>query len=205
MSKRNMHRPCFPAAQRDFEGIEAARKGLVHLRRRKAGFSYIELLVSMFIVVTLYAVVLGPSEATKRRREKAECAENLRKLHLTLGLYASEHEGNYPVVPGARRTDDVLQKLAPQYTTDATFFACPMKGGGYSYVMGLKKDGEVALLAGDRLVAERISKGTPIFAKDSNHGEHGGNLLFTDGHVETTGKDAPRDVAIAPGAILVQP
>ena len=177
----------------------------MQFRRRKAGFSYIELLVSMFIVVTLYAVVLGPSEATKRRREMAQCAENLRKLHLTLGLYANEHDGNFPAVRGARRTEDVLQILAPQYTTDATFFACPVKGGGYTYVMGLKKDGEVSLLAADRLPAEGVRKGGPLFAAEGNHAGHGGNLLFTDGHVETAGKDATRDIVLPRGAILVQP
>jgi prepilin-type processing-associated H-X9-DG protein len=159
----------------------------------------------MVIVVSLYAVVFGPSEATKRKREMAQCAENLRKLHLTMGLYASEHDGAYPVVSGARRTEDAFRVLAPQYTTDATFLACPVKGGGYSYVMGLKKDGEITLLAADRLTGNRLLKGAAIFAKDANHGEHGGNLLFTDGHVETSANAAPNDVRIPAGAILLQP
>jgi prepilin-type processing-associated H-X9-DG protein len=159
----------------------------------------------MVIVVTLYAVVFGPSEATKRKREMAQCAENLRKLHLTMGLYAAEHEGAYPMVSNARRTEDAFRVLAPQYTTDATFMACPAKGGGYSYVMGLKKDGETALLAADRLTGTRLPKGSTMFSKEGNHAEYGGNLLFTDGHVETAANVAPRDIQIPAGAVLLQP
>jgi prepilin-type N-terminal cleavage/methylation domain-containing protein/prepilin-type processing-associated H-X9-DG protein len=177
----------------------------VHPARREAGFTFIELLVAMVVVVTLYAVVLGPSEAAKRRKEMAQCAENLRKLHLTMGLYASEHDGAYPAARGARRTEHALRGLAPQYTTDATFLACPVKGGGYSYVMGLRKDAEVSLLAADRLAGSRFTKGAPLFAKESNHGESGGNLLFTDGHVEAAGNVAPRDLLIPPGAVMLQP
>ena len=159
----------------------------------------------MVIVVTLYAVVLGPSEATKRRREMAECAENLRKLHLTMGLYAAEHEGAYPVVSGARSTEDVLRVLAPQYTTNLNFMACPVKGGGYSYVMGLKKDGETALLAADRLTGTRTPQGATLFSKEGNHAQYGGNLLFTDGHVETTTNLAPRPIQVPAGTVLIQP
>jgi prepilin-type N-terminal cleavage/methylation domain-containing protein/prepilin-type processing-associated H-X9-DG protein len=176
----------------------------VQFGRRQAGFTYIELLVTMVIVVALYAVVLGPSEAAKRRKEMAQCAENLRKLHLTLGLYATEHDGAFPNVRGARRTEDALRILAPQYTTDATFLACPVKSGGYSYVMGLKKDAGDALLAADRLGGVKFRQGSALFAGDGNHGDSGGNLLFVDGHLETGGI-APRDLTLPSGTVLLRP
>jgi prepilin-type processing-associated H-X9-DG protein len=159
----------------------------------------------MAIVVTLYAVAFGPSEATKRKRVMLECAENLRKLHLTLGLYANEHGGAFPAVSNARRTEDVLRVLAPQYTTDATFFACPVKGGGYSYVMGLRKEQTNELLAADRLSGTTLAAKAPLFGADGNHGDAAGNLLFVDGHVETIGNGAPRDLSLPQGAVLVQP
>jgi prepilin-type processing-associated H-X9-DG protein len=177
----------------------------VHFQRRKAGFTYIELLVTMVLAVTLYAVVSGPSEAARRRKEMAQCAENLRRLHLTAGLYASEHDGAYPARKGARRTEHVLERLAPQYTTDATFLSCPVKGGGYSYIMGLRKDGEVTLLAADRLAGSRLFKGGPLFAREGNHKDSGGNLVFTDGHVEPAGMTAARDFVIPQGAVVLQP
>jgi prepilin-type processing-associated H-X9-DG protein len=135
----------------------------------------------------------------------AQCAENLRKLHLTANLYASEHDGAYPAARGARRTKDVLNRLAPQYTTDATFLACPVKSGGYSYVMGLRKDAEITLLAADRLVGARFLKGAPLFSAEGNHGATGGNLLFTDGHVEASVAAAPRDLLLPPGAVMLHP
>lgn len=177
----------------------------MHLRRLQAGFSYIELLVTMVIIATLYAVVLGPSGAAKRRKEMAQCAENLRKLHLTANLYATEHKGAFPASRGARRTEDALRVLAPQYTTDATFLACPVKGGGYSYVMGVVNDNGQWLLAADRLASPNLSAGAPLFTEKGNHGEGGGNLLFSDGHVEAAGSAVPRNLPIRPGAVLLQP
>lgn len=177
----------------------------MNFRRPARGFTYIELLVTMVIVVTLYAVVLGPSEATKRRRAMAECAENLRKLHLTLNLYANEHRGEYPMIRGAKRTEDALRVLAPKYTTDATYFTCPVPGGGYSYAMGLKNDGPRALLAADRLASSNLSRGAALFSTSGNHGDTGGNLLFTDGHVESAGATAPSNLPIPPGVVLIHP
>jgi prepilin-type processing-associated H-X9-DG protein/prepilin-type N-terminal cleavage/methylation domain-containing protein len=192
-------------AQRSIRGgTEAARFEFVNLPRSQAGFSFIELIVVMCIGVVLYAMVAGPSEATKRKREMAQCTEHLRKLHLTLGLYAAEHDGKFPAVPGARRTEDVLRVLAPKYTTDATFLACPVEGGGYSYVMGLKKADTNALIAADRLRTPHPASGGTIFDEKGNHGA-GGNLLFTDGHVETVGATAPRNLTLPPGAILLNP
>ena len=159
----------------------------------------------MFIVVVLYGLMFGPSEATKRKRELAQCAENLRKLHLTLGLYANEHDGAFPADRGARRTEDVFRLLSPQYTTDSSFLSCPAKGGGYSYAMGLRKDSGPQVLAADRLATLSLTSGVRLFSKEGNHGESGGNVLFTDGHVETLGATDPRDLSLPPSATLLNP
>jgi prepilin-type processing-associated H-X9-DG protein len=160
----------------------------------------------MLIGIILYATLLGPSEATKRRRELAKCAENLRKLHLTMGLYANEHEGAFPAAADARRTADALRLLVPKYTTDTNFFNCPGDGAGYVYAMGLKQEGGRALLAADQLAASsQPIGGREIFPKPGNHGGRGGNLLFTDGHVETVGPDATRSIELPRGAKLLNP
>jgi prepilin-type processing-associated H-X9-DG protein len=175
----------------------------VRIQRPQAGFSYIELLVAMVIGVTLYAVVLGPSEATKRKRDMAECAEHLRKLHLTLSLYANEHNGAFPAVKNARRTEEVFRLLSPQYTTDQSFFGCP-KGGGYSYVMGLTRDAGIEVLAADKLTSHLLKPGAPLFSKHGNHGEYG-NILFTDGHVEAGGATVERDMSHRSRVEVVHP
>lgn len=177
----------------------------VHLSGRQNGFSFIEILVVMLIAVTLYAVALKPSEAMRRKREMAQCAENLRKLHLTLNLYAAEHDGAYPVNPQAKKTEDALRGLAPRYTTDATFLSCPVERGGYSYAMGLRKDGGTHLLAADRLTIHQLRQGGALFSAGGNHGDSAGNLLFTDGHVEVVGATAPRELNPPPGVVLLNP
>jgi prepilin-type processing-associated H-X9-DG protein len=42
-------------------------------------------------------------------------------------------------------------------------------------------------------------------APGGNHGKAGGNLVFTDGHIETIGSEAPRDFPMPPGAKLLNP
>ena len=177
----------------------------MNLQRSQAGFSFVELLFVMLIGVVLYGVMLAPSEATKRKREMAQCAENLRKLHLTLELYANEHDGAYPADRTARRTEDVFRLLTPQYTTDTSFLSCPAKGGGYTYAMGLRKDSGLQILAADRLATSTLTNGTPLFSKEGNHGDGGGNALFTDGHVESLGATAPRELSLPPSVILINP
>ncbi len=183
--------------------------------RRNAGFSLVELLVAMFIGVVLYALVVGPSREHVRRQKLADCAENLRKLHMVLTLYANEHDGAFPVAAGARSSDEILASLVPRYTSDRTFFSCPATGHGghtdFAVVTGLRKDSPVSLLASDAQVnAEPKLRGAKIFAdtegaRGGNHGAAGGNLLFTDGHVETTGTAAPRDLSPPAGAKILNP
>jgi prepilin-type processing-associated H-X9-DG protein len=177
----------------------------VNLQRSQAGFSFVELLFVMLIGVVLYGLMLAPSEETKRKREMAQCAENLRKLHLTLGLYANEHDGAFPAERGARRTADVFRLLTPQYTTDQTFLSCPAKGGGYSYAMGLRKDSGLHVLAADRLATSSLTNGARLFSKEGSHGDSVGNVLFTDGHVESLGATAPRDLSLPPSVTLLNP
>ena len=90
-------------------------------RSQQSGFSFVEILFAMLIVVTLYAVVLGPSKEYVQKQKLLRCAENLRKLHLTLSLYANEHDGAYPATVGARSSDEVFSLLVPRYSTDKSF------------------------------------------------------------------------------------
>jgi prepilin-type N-terminal cleavage/methylation domain-containing protein/prepilin-type processing-associated H-X9-DG protein len=181
-----------------------------------SGFTLVELLVAMFIVVALYATVVGPTRAHLRQQKLAQCAENLRRLHMVFSLYANEHDGAFPAADGARSSDDVLAALVPKYSSDRSLFTCPATGhsGGqvdFACVTGLRKDAGISLLASDAQVnAEPKPRGTKVFAdaeraRGGNHGGAGGNLLFTDGHVETIGTGAPRDLSIPPGAKLLNP
>jgi prepilin-type processing-associated H-X9-DG protein len=186
-------------------------------RQEHSGFSFVELLIGMFVAVVLYATVLGPSREYVRRQKLQRCAENLRKLHMVLSLYANEHDGAFPADTAAGSSDVVLGTLVPRYTSDRSFFACPATGhaGGtqvdFAYATGLRKDGVTSLLASDAQVnVEPKVRGMKVFADvddahGGNHGKGGGNLLFTDGHVEKIGTEAPCDLFLPPGAKLLNP
>lgn len=183
---------------------------------QQSGFTLVELLIGMFIAVALYAVAVGPSRAYAQRQKLAHCAENLRKLHMVLSLYANEHDGAFPAADGARGSDEVLATLVPRYSSDRSFFSCPATGhsGGkvdFAHVAGLRKDAGPALLASDAQVnAELKTRGAKMFAETEgapggNHGKLGGNLIFTDGHMEAIGTEAPRDFPLPAGARLLNP
>lgn len=182
-------------------------------RCQTSGFSFVEILFAMLIVVTLYAVAVGPTKEYVQKQKLQRCAENLRKLHLTLTLYANEHEGAYPEAAGARSANDVFALLVPRYSTDTSLFSCPGSGqAGYAYVAGLRKDADgQAMLASDAQVnTDAKPQGARVFSdQDSgpggNHGKAGGNVLFVDGHVETLGTKATHDLLPPPGAKLLNP
>jgi prepilin-type N-terminal cleavage/methylation domain-containing protein/prepilin-type processing-associated H-X9-DG protein len=203
---------------REFRGAsKLLNRGEMVCRRKHSGFSLVELLIGMFIALVLYAMVVGPSREYVRKQKLQRCAENLRKLHMILSFYANEHDGAFPTGAGARSSDEVLAALVPRYTSDRSFFACPATGHSgdsqpdFACVTGLRADSVAALLASDAQVDARPKlRGAKVFAdsegtRGGNHGKAGGNLLFTDGHVETIGTEAPRDLSTPPGATLLNP
>jgi prepilin-type N-terminal cleavage/methylation domain-containing protein/prepilin-type processing-associated H-X9-DG protein len=161
------------------------------LRRRDAGFTFIELLVVLLIGSALYAVALGPVRSYLEGKKRAGCAENLRKLHMVMVLYANEHDGAFPNAPGARSSDEAFALLVPKCTSDPSVFACAVseKKEHYSYVMGLTRE-DSGPLAADSAAA---------------HGKGPGNVLFTDGHIETFEPGAARMRALPPRAVLLEP
>jgi prepilin-type processing-associated H-X9-DG protein len=159
-----------------------------------AGFSFVELLISMLLVAVLYAVVLSPSEQQVRRKKFAECAERLRKSHLALNIYAADHSGAYPTIAGAQNSDEVLSLLVPKCTSDTSIFACPSSGKNgvsFAYAMGLKMtDGAAVPLVSDTA---------------TNHGKHGANVVFIDGHVEQFPQPPARELKLPNSAAWLNP
>lgn len=178
-----------------------------------AGFSLIELLVSMLLVAVLYSVMLGPSEEAVRRKKFAECAERLRKMHLALKIYAADNGGAFPVVAGASTAEQPLDLLVPKSTSDRSVFSCPASNGGrvsFAYVMGLKSTDDAAVPLAADVVQTPGRRGTPSFSTDgsgkgANHGKHGGNVLFVDGHVEQFPPSAGRELKLPDAAVWLNP
>lgn len=194
--------------------------------RHVAGFSLIELLVVTVILLVLYALAWGPTKRHLQERRKAECAARMGQLYLALELYAHEHDGAYPNIPGASTSDQPLNGLVPQYTSDTQLFICPGESItlpqaasiaghriSYAYYMGERSSGSDSFpLVSDSQLSTRAVKasGEKLFAEKQgwpggNHPGLGGNILFTDGHTETTGLQLERALAPQSGAILLNP
>lgn len=196
------------------------------MRHSTPGFSLVELLITMGIVGMLYLALLGPSAAGVQAKHRALCLENLKQMHSLLMLYAAEHDGAFPAVPGAVSSEAPLSELVPRYTTDTTIFTCPASGDAelpgarpfankhisYAYVMGLNSDAEPgAMIVSDaRVDARSATAGEALFsitgaAPGCNHRATGGNLLFVDGHAEWAGPLAPRALPLPAGTTLLNP
>ena len=193
--------------------------------RKAHGFSLVELLVVMAIVLILYASMYGPSSASGQAKRRAQCAQQLQQMHLMLTLFAGEHDGAFPAARGST-SEGALSQLVPLYTTDTSVFICPGSGHAalpgaqpfadrrisYAYCAGLKRDADpAAMLVADALANTRAKlNGDTLFstnghAPGNNHRTGGGNILFVDGHVEMSGAIAPRALPILPGATLLNP
>lgn len=65
--------------------------------RQNAGFTLVELFVSISIIVLLSALVLSVNSTVKSRAKAIQCTDNLRQLGLAFHAYASDSNG---VIPG---------------------------------------------------------------------------------------------------------
>ena len=66
------------------------------MKTRRA-FTLIELLVVIAIIAILAGLLLPTLSKARGRSQRAACLNNLKQLHLTFQLYASDHEGAAPL------------------------------------------------------------------------------------------------------------
>lgn len=88
-------------------------------RPRGAGFSLVELLVVVGIVMILAALVLGLASLVQERSLRSSCASNLRQMDLVFRMYKDENSDAYP---------PTLRALYPSYLTDLQILVCPSSG-----------------------------------------------------------------------------
>jgi prepilin-type N-terminal cleavage/methylation domain-containing protein/prepilin-type processing-associated H-X9-DG protein len=188
------------------------------------GFTLIELLLTLAIILILTSIYWAGGTGDPEKRKKT-CAQNLRKLHLVLQIYANDNGGLFPANPAARTSEEALDVLVPRYTSDTAVFICPgsrdssLPSGksirsrriSYAYYMGLTPRQEDRALMSDRQVdAESKREGQVVFSPSgkppgNNHKQTGGNLLFCDGHVEFAPVRAPISLVLTQGVVLLNP
>lgn len=200
---------------------------LFRSKTRPAGrlaFSLIELLLTVVIILILMTLYWGPNRGSRQRALQTVCQSNLQKLYIAMNIYATDHGGRFPSVVGARRSAEALDLLVPRYTSDTSIFICPGSSdsappGGesirkrvisYAYYMG-RTSTNLQVLLTDRQVDTQAKKpGQLVFSPDgkppgNNHREFGGNLLFCDGHVQSSPPKTAIDLNLNPGEVLLNP
>jgi prepilin-type processing-associated H-X9-DG protein len=185
----------------------------------------VELLIVVALMVVMYVILLSPSSKSHQAAQKVACEKNLQGIYAALKTYALDYDGRSPLLTNAVTSEEPLSLLIPRATTVTAFFICPGSGDGnlpdakpfsdrrisYAFYMG-KTLGP----AGDPLLSDRQvntkpkNQGEPLFSADgsppgANHNKYGGNVMFNDGSVRTSGPSAAFALTNGPGVILLNP
>ncbi len=185
----------------------------------------LELLIVVALILVLTVLYWAPAGPSREQRQRAACRQNLQGIYMALKLYGDQQAERFPAVPGARAAEDALDRLVPRYTIDTSVFVCPaskdrplpagesLRGHkiSYAYYMGRRETDASEVLMSDAQV-DALSKaaGQPLFsstgrAPGNNHRQHGGNLLFGDGHADWCAPRAPAGLVFTQGVVLLNP
>ncbi|HYG36664.1 MAG TPA: type II secretion system protein [Clostridia bacterium] len=193
--------------------------------RSTGGFSVLELLVTVVIVLILMGLFWSPNSESRQRALRKSCQKNLQKLYVSMEIYANDNGGKFPEVQGARTSAEVLDVLVPRYTSDTSLFACPgskvstpppgesirKRKISYAYYMGrYLTNAPEALLSDKQVDTSPKVVGQLLFSTSgkppgNNHRKFGGNVLFSDGHVETSSCGARFPLPLKQGEVLLNP
>ena len=206
--------------------LRTLRASASRLRREGvAGFSLLELLLVVAILAILGSLYWRGTSRSESKQQLKNCEKNLQKNFIAMEIFANDHNGKFPDVPGARTSAEALDGLVPRYTVDTSVFICPASKAAalpageaiakrkisYAYYMGRRRtDAAEALMSDAQVDTLAKSAGQPAFsttgsAPGNNHALAGGNFLFTDGHTESTPARAPFSVVLPPGIVLLNP
>jgi prepilin-type N-terminal cleavage/methylation domain-containing protein/prepilin-type processing-associated H-X9-DG protein len=201
------------------------RFALCRLHTASHGFSLVELLVTLVLVVIVAVMLFGFSSKSHQQRQKAACANNLQTLYVALQMFANENAGSFPVLTNAHSSDEPLSVLVPQFTSISAPFICPgskdkklpegepIEGRriSYAYYMGRRiTDAAEPVLTDAQVDASTKIEGRPVFSvtgkpPGNNHYRYGGNYLFCDGRTESGSAIAPFSLVLTQGVVLLNP
>ena len=176
-----------------------------------AGFSLIEMLITLALILIMFTMLYGFGSRGEQQRRKRACEKNLQNIYLALDIYSKENNGVLPSVTNAQSSEAPLSQLVPRCTVASEIFICPGSKDGalpngesfangrisYAYWMGRRlSDANVVLMSDRQINAQPKRAGEQIFSSNgkppaNNHHKYGGNYLFTDGHTESAGTNAP--------------
>jgi prepilin-type N-terminal cleavage/methylation domain-containing protein len=195
-------------------------------RSVEGGFSLLEMLIVLAIVIVLSVMLDSQFSVESRDRAMAGCQKNLQTIYLALTIYENDNNGAFPFLKDATNSAGPLSLLVPKCTTTTEIFICPgskdkplpegvsFAGGkiSYAYYMGrTTNEGPNQVILSDAQVdAAPKNKGQQMFSVDgrspgNNHGKAGGNLLSCSGEVATSAPILSRAVLYPPNVRLLNP
>jgi prepilin-type processing-associated H-X9-DG protein len=194
-------------------------------RQRKRAFSLLELLISIAIIFIMFTLYFGGGGKQYQVKKMEECEKNLQNVYVAVQTFARENKDALPAT-NARTSETPLSALVPRYTTGSEFFICPGSKDkplpdaqpfadrkiSYAYYMGrqLSDGADKALLSDEQVNTSSKTNRQLVFSLDgkkiaNNHDKYGGNFLFCDGHVQSTGPLAAFDLTFTNPVVLLNP
>jgi prepilin-type N-terminal cleavage/methylation domain-containing protein len=189
------------------------------------GFSLIEMLISLTIMLILFTMMYGFGSRSNQMNQKKKCQANLQKMYIALQIYANDSAGKFPVVTNARSSEEPLDLLVPRYSSDTAIFICPgskdsplpageslRKGRiSYAYYMGrTASDGESVLASDKQVNTQAKDAGQQVFSENgkapgNNHHKYGGTFLFCDGGMKSSPPAAAIPLPLGTNVVLLNP
>lgn len=163
--------------------------------QRKYGFSLLEVLVVIVIIVTLASLGVPLVNRIRHMSYAAQCSAKLRQVGIGMNLYLGEHNRTFPVLAPAKESRDdtetpVIERVLLDYVNDDTVFDCPAdhefyKNTGSSYFWNTLINGQ-RMGSMDLLGIIKQEAGIPIISDKENFHKYVGaevNILYADGSI----------------------
>jgi competence protein ComGC len=104
-------------------------------RRKSAGFTLTEIIAVLVIIISFILLLTPIASYVREKANTIACERNLQKISLGLKVYASEHQGKFPM--------SISELVEKGYVDDEGVFDCPSNSSvgdslelDYHYVTG---------------------------------------------------------------------
>jgi prepilin-type N-terminal cleavage/methylation domain-containing protein len=184
-------------------------------RKKRKGFTFVELLVVIGIIALLISILLPSLSRAREQANRVRCLSNLRSLGQAMYLYANTYRDRLPNgnFPGAAEPDKGVQVLVPLCEDYASVgvFRCPsdndplplkltqnyiglqdsarMSYDFYSLYWVPEQGPKLARLRSQAPLAWDLFGGSTSPSSFQNHGVGGGNVVYSDGHADWQRQD----------------
>jgi len=111
--------------------MEGGDTGMDRMTKRSSGFTLVELLVVIGIIVLLAGLIFPQIQNARRKGQRVKCVNFLRQLGLASGDYKENDETNlYPFAgEGMTATDHLNLLVSERYVKNPAMFICPAASG----------------------------------------------------------------------------